>query len=74
MWTPPGAWNHLLANGFEHEKLEHVSNYESGSRNLKFFDIIVDDGVDLGSKIKDSLFLNVVSFGGGGTLLLFHFV
>ena len=31
MWTPPFVWNHLT-DGFQHQKLEHVSNCESSQR------------------------------------------
>ena len=45
MWTPPALWNHPV-DGFEHFEV-----VENG----------VEEGVDLGSGIKDSLLLNVVS-------------
>ena len=48
MWTPPAMWNHQ-SDGFEHWKLEHVSNYESKPKNLKLLKL---EGVDSGSKIK----------------------
>ena len=45
MWTPPALWNYP-ANGFAH--------FES-------VEIGVEEGVDLGPAIKDSLLSNVVS-------------
>ena len=34
MCTPPALWNHPV-DGFEHQKLEQVSNCKLGPRNLK---------------------------------------
>ena len=34
MWTPLAPWIHH-ANGFEQEKVEHVSNCKLGPRNVK---------------------------------------
>ena len=55
MWTPPALWNHP-ADAFDHWKYEHVSKNKSRPHNLKK----VEQRVDLGSKIKDSLLPNVV--------------
>ena len=34
MWTLVILWNHM-ADGFDHKKLEHVSDCKSGPKNLK---------------------------------------
>ena len=50
----PSTLCNYLADEFEFWKVEHVSNCESRA----FFEMIeigVEEGVDLGSKIKDSL-------------------
>ena len=40
MWTPSIMWNHP-ADGFEHEKLKHVSNCEAKSKIYEIDEIIV---------------------------------
>ena len=49
-----------LAIGLEHTNLEHASNCKSWPNNLKSFEIGVEENVDLGSRIKDSLLPNMV--------------
>ena len=61
--TPPALWSHL-ADGFEHQWLEQVSNCESRSKEYEIAEIGVEEGVDMGSGIKYSLLPNVVLQGG----------
>ena len=64
MWTPPTLWNHL-ANGFELQKLEHVSNCKLYmTKEFKIIEIEVEEDVELGSGIRDSLLPNLVLWGG----------
>ena len=37
MWTPRALWNHR-ADGFEHWKLDHVSNCELGPKGLELLE------------------------------------
>ena len=47
MWMPPTMWNHA-ADGFEHQKLEHVSDCKTTTKALETAKIGVEEGVDVG--------------------------
>ena len=59
MWTPPTMWNRPT-NRFKHEKLEQVSNCNSQPNFFEIAEIKLEESVDLGSRIKDTLLLNTV--------------
>ena len=49
-------WSHP-ADGFEHEKLEE---WQIKTNEFEIDEIIVEEGIDLGFRIKDSLLPNMV--------------
>ena len=54
-WTPSALWNHP-ASGFEHQKLEHISKMQTRTKEFEIVEISVEEGVDLGFRIKDFFF------------------
>ena len=73
MWTPPTLWNHPT-NGFEHQKLEQVSNCQARPKNLKSLKL------ELRKLLVQALQSKILYFpiwcyrGGGGTLPSFKIV
>jgi hypothetical protein len=45
---------------------------QNNSKEIEIVEIGVEEGVDLGSGVKDALFSNLVLREGGGTLLKFY--
>ena len=62
MWTSLVLWNHPT-DGFEYKKLEQVSNCKLGLKNSNSLKSELRKGVDLGSKIKDVVFPDLLLEG-----------